>query len=356
LKFLNHDGVGDLTKKLWILKSDDNWHIFLEKFRNLDIYYSQEYTKLCANAEGGIAETVYYEDKDGKILYPYIKRKIDLKEGFFDIVTPYGYGGPVLEGKNHVIQQFYSQFKVYCENNNIVTETVRLHPLIKNDECIRDIMHVDYIRKTTAVDLSLSLEEIRRGYTSNNHRNIRKAKKEGVKVYLSNNKGDIETFIDIYFETMQRNNAANYYYFSNSYFYRLMEETALSKPYLLLAEYNDQIIGGVVVIFGKEFAHYHLGASKTEFLSLRPNNLLFDYMVEFAKSKGLTTLHLGGGYKEDDGLFKFKSSFTNNNHFHYYLGKNILNRQIYDELSELTEGNSPLGSESSYFPVYRRKV
>lgn len=338
------------------LSLNDNWNKFIEQFSTLDVYYSQEYSNLSSAIENGAAEAVFYENDDGKIFYPYIKRKIDLNEEYLDIVTPYGYGGPVLEGDQNAIKMFYRQFNEYCTDNKIITETVRLHPLLKNDAYMKDVMHVEYIRKTTAVDLTLSLEEIRKNYTSNNKRNIKKANKEGVNVFISNNhKKDIDIFIDLYYETMNRNNSLSYYYFDRSYFYRQMEEMLLCKPYLLLAEYKNQIIGGILLLIGNEYAHYHLGASKTEYLSLRPNNLLFDAMIEFSKSCGSKLLHLGGGYQENDSLFKFKTSFTNNNNYNYFLGKNILNEKIYKELSQIAAKNLSPISDSSYFPLYRRK-
>lgn len=343
-----------MSGKLVKLSLNENWNIFIEKFPKLDVYYSQEYVNLFTDVEEGVPKAVYYENANGKVFYPFIKRKIDIKEGYSDIVTPYGYGGPVFEGDRSVIKQFYNQFKGYCIDNKIITETVRLHPLLKTDEYMKDVMTVEYIRKTTAVDLTLSLEEIRKNYTSNNKRNFQKANKEGVKVFVSNNKDDIEIFMDLYYETMDRNNALSYYYFNKSYFYRQMEEMLLSQSYLLFAKYNEQIIGGVLLLIGKEYAHYHLGASKTEYLSLKPNNLLFDAMIEFSKSFGLKALHLGGGYQENDGLFKFKTSFTNNNNFNYYLGKNIINDKIYNELSQIVMKNPSLSGHSNYFPLYRR--
>lgn len=352
----NFNRYGTLMfEKLIKLGPNDNWSETIGKFPKLDIYYSQEYVNLFSDVEEGEPEAVYFENKNGKVFYPYIKRKIDIKEGYFDIITPYGYGGPVVEGEQSVIKQFYYHFKQYCNNNNIITETVRLHPLIKNDEYIKEVMEIDYIRKTTAVDLTITLEEIRKNYTSNNKRNIKRAIKEGVEVFVSNNKDDIEIFMDLYNETMDRNNALSYYYFNSSYFYRQMEETLLSKSYLLLARHNEQIIGGVLMLIGKEFAHYHLGASKTKYLSLRPNNLLFDAMVEFSKSLGLKKLHLGGGYQENDSLFKFKTSFTNDNHFNYYMCKNILNVNIYDELSKIVMNDDSLSGQYNYFPIYRIK-
>jgi len=336
------------------LNETNCWKKYSRMFEKLDVYYSQEYVSLFAEAQNGAPEAVYYEDEDGRVFYPYIKRKIELMEGYFDIITPYGYGGPVLEGKPCVIKGFYNEFREHCLNNNIVTETIGLHPLIKNDEYIRNVMDVDLIRKTTAVDLTSSLEEIRINYSSNNKRNIKRAKKEGVTVFVSSSNGDIETFIDLYKETMNRNKASSFYYFNPSYFYRQMEETELSKPYLLLAQYNGEIIGGVLIIIGKEYAHYHLGASKTEYLSLRPNNLLFDTMIEFCKSFGLKVLHLGGGYVDNDSLFKFKTSFTNNLTFHYFLGKNIIDDKRYIELTLKVKNDNQFDNKRDFFPIYRK--
>jgi len=343
-----------LRNNLVHLNETDCWKKYSSMFEKLDVYYSQEYVSLFAKVQNGAPEAVYYEDEDGRVFYPYIKRKIELMEGYFDIITPYGYGGPVLEGKPCVIKKFYSLFREHCLKNNIVTETIGLHPLIKNDEYIRNVMDVDLIRKTTAVDLTSSLEEIRKNYSSNNKRNIKRAKKEGVSVFVSSSNRDIETFIDLYMETMTRNKASSFYYFNPSYFYRQMEETELSKSYLLLAQYNGEIIGGVLIIIGKEYAHYHLGASKTEFLSLRPNNLLFDIMIEFCKSFGLEALHLGGGYVDNDSLFKFKSSFTNNLTFHYFLGKNIFDEKRYIELTLKVKNDNQFDNNRDFFPIYRK--
>lgn len=344
-----------MTGQLVKLGVTDDWTRFIKKFPHLDVYYSKEYVQLFADVEEGLPEAVYYEQTNGKIFYPYIKRKIPLKDGYFDIVTPYGYGGPVIDGDPSLIKQFYRHFKKDCLNNKIITETVRLHPLLKNAEYMKDVMPVDYIRKTTAVDLMLPLEEIKRNYSSSNKRNIKKATKKGIKIVVSNNRNDIDIFRDLYYETMDRNSASSYYYFDQSFFNRQMEDTTLCSSYLLLAKYHDEMIGGIILLIGKEYAHYHLGASKTEYLSLRPNNLLFDAMIEFSHSFGRKALHLGGGYKEHDGLFKFKTSFTSNHNFDYYLGKNILNEKVYYELSQMVMNHSSFSGHSNYFPLYRFK-
>ncbi|MGZ4107029.1 MAG: lipid II:glycine glycyltransferase FemX, partial [Tumebacillaceae bacterium] len=302
--------------------------------------------------EPGEACAVYYERGETRIFYSFIKRKIDLTDqGYFDIVTPYGYGGPHLEGDRGEIVAFYQKFQAFCQANRIVTETVRLHPLEQNAGWLRQVMDVGYIRRTTAVNLLQSDEAIRHGYSSNNLRNIKKAKQLGLEVIVGNAKEHLDTFIELYYETMDRNRAIDMYYFSKSYFAEQMKETPLGKPHLLFVRHEGELIAGVLLIIGQKYAHYHLGASRTSALDLRPNNLLFDAMIQFAKSQGAHMLHLGGGYQEDDGLIKFKASFTDGHFYDYHIGKCVHDPDVYAKLNQavlqLGEANP------NYFPLYR---
>ncbi|GIN97383.1 N-acetyltransferase [Siminovitchia terrae] len=336
-----------------IIETLAQWNEVLMKFKDVDIYYTFEYGRLFAAKENGKLFAMYFEDKGTKIIYPFIRRKFEWnKEVVYDIVTPYGYGGPLLEGNKESMGQFYRHFEDYCKENNIITETIRFHPINKNYFICKKVMDIEYIRQTTAVDLTLPMEEIRKTYTSMNKRNIIKAKREGVFCYLAENTPEnIRIFIELYKETMDRNQADSYYYFDDNYFFEQMKNTSISKTYLIFAQYNGEIVAAVMVIIGTKYSHYHLGASKTKYFFVKPNNALFDYMIEFCKSKGSELLHLGGGYTDDDGLFKFKTSFTNNKNFDYYIGKKVYNPKKYNKILDDITGRFKV--KKNYFPAYR---
>ncbi|MFJ8526932.1 lipid II:glycine glycyltransferase FemX [Bacillus sp. NPDC094106] len=338
-----------------VVSTKSEWDESISYFDNLDIYYSKEYIDLFALQENGRGEALFYEDNDCKIFYPYIVRKIPFENyDYQDIVTAYGYGGPYLIGNKEKIKNFYKLFAEYCKDRNIVTETIRCHPLLSNHTYLEEVMDIRYIRKTTAVNLSNSYEEIFDHYTSSNKRNIKKAFKNGIVVEKATiSKENIDIFASLYKETMDRNHAKEIYYFDMDYFYNQVNETSLYECYLLFAKYENQIIAGLMVLLGKksQFAHYHLGASKTDCLHLRPNNILFDYMVKFCLGKGAKFLHLGGGYSENDGLFKFKNSFTDNNHYGYYVGSKIYDEALYDNLCDVAAKLGSLNEE--FFPLYR---
>jgi hypothetical protein len=69
-------------------------------------------------------------------------------------------------------------------------------------------------------------------------------------------------------------------------------------------------IGGVLVIMDGSKAFYKFNASRYEFLKLRPNNLLIDFIVSDLSKKGFVSLDLGftGVSPEYSGLRKFKEN------------------------------------------------
>ncbi|UTR10568.1 GNAT family N-acetyltransferase [Evansella sp. LMS18] len=340
---------------LEIIDNNTYWKEKIQLFKSIDVYYSYEYGQLFASVEGGELLAAYLERGNTKLFYPFIKRSVPLENDIYcyDIITPYGYGGPHIEGVSQdIVEDFYSQFKVYCISNNIISETIRCHPLTRNYLKLSSNLEVKYIRQTTAVDLREPLTDISNNYSPANKRNIKKAEREGVTCFQAEPTiENINLFIDLYTETMNRNQAGSYYFFEKKYFYEQMKETMAGKTYLLFASLNNEVIAAVMVIIGKNYAHYHLGASRTSCLYLRPNNLLFDYMIKFSKSKGTSFLHLGGGYEENDGLFKFKTSFTNNNNYKYFIGTQIYNEDLYKKIVKDVETKYFINE--NYFPVYR---
>ena len=59
-----------------------------------DIYFSPEYLELYAN-ENTKANCYVFIEKDNIYMYPFMKGNVPGAPGYFDMCTPYGYGGPV---------------------------------------------------------------------------------------------------------------------------------------------------------------------------------------------------------------------------------------------------------------------
>lgn len=337
-----------------IIETKEHWDKVLNEFPVHDVYYAYEYCEWNAQKEQGQAKLVYFENDFGKVIYPFILRKIDYfsEHPIYDITTPYGYGGPLLSGEEGALEEFSELFRNYCLETNIVSEIIRLHPLLNNASYLSGYCNLHYIRKTTAVDLSPSLPQIQQQYSHMAKRNIKKALFHNLfckKVEKSEE--NIVTFLNLYNATMKRKGAAESYYYCFSSIHKQLLDTSLSKTHLLFIYSGEKVIAAAILYTTKHFAHYHLGASDQNYLDLRPNNLLFNSMVVLAKKTNCSLLHLGGGCGENDSLFAYKTSFTNNNNYDYFLGTNIYNPEIYAKLVKMTASRSRI--TENFFPLYR---
>ncbi|TFE01712.1 lipid II:glycine glycyltransferase FemX [Jeotgalibacillus salarius] len=339
-----------------VITQKECWNQAMEQFQQIDGYYTFSYGQAFAIREEGELMAVYFEAERVKLFYSFIKRKIDgVDMDVYDLVSPYGYGGPHIECQrgnsvSEVLPEFLKCFRKFCLENNIVTETIRYHPLYGNGELFKNDLPVDYVRKTVGVDLSPSLDEIRMGYSSSNRRNIRAAIRNGLSCeVVPKTERNIRLFTEMYHETMKRNEAAPYYFFSEELLHLQLEDTSTNKTELLFVEHKGKIVGGAILMIGPKYAYYHLGASLSEALLLRPNNLLFDFMVKRAREEGAEVLYLGGGTGENDSLFRFKASFSQGCHYNFYVGKVIHDSDLYTRI--LQEGKAD--GNTDYFPLYR---
>jgi hypothetical protein len=337
-----------------VLSESQDWSSYYEKFSSLDVYYSKEYVSLASVQEpGSVPMAIYFEVSDARVWYPFLLRPVPGWSGVTDIITAYGYGGPHLEGNKERINEFYREFvSGFCLDANIVTETIRLHPLTQNHLLVGHVMDVMPVRKTIAVDLTPSYEEIVANFTYSRRTNIRKAKEKYYFEFCEGSgAGEIDTFLNLYNSTMNRNHALSQYYFDKEYFVKLMKETYLCKPQMVFLTYQGEAICGQVNLIGHQFAHGHLTGSNFDYFHMRPNEVLIDHTIKRMKQEKAVLFHLGGGYKNDDGIFKFKESFSKNSKYVFYIGKQVLNEPIYkDILASLSIDPSDY---PDYFPSYR---
>ena len=111
-----------------------------------------------------------------------LKKSIE-KNKYFDLETPYGYGGPLVDGTFPVNSQqaFINQLLEYCKSKNIVSQFIRFHPLLNNHKEFNEITDNKYLHDTIFMDTS-SVDLIFSNMDSKNRNMIRKAKKAGVQV------------------------------------------------------------------------------------------------------------------------------------------------------------------------------
>lgn len=333
--------------------------IFMKNINNpnLDIYFERPYGEIYEKMENGSYEEFLFECDFGVIKHSFIKRLIPQTKfdfNLFDLVTPYGYGGPlILETSNEkeLVQCFYQEFREYCKKNHIVSEFVRFHPILQNNMSFGNIYFVEFSRKTLATDLQYE-DPVQENFSKSCRKNIKKALNNGVTFEVLEKPTDLNSFMEIYYSTMDRNSANDYYYFDKEYFDKILQNFR-ENLLVVKAYYEDTVIAQGLYFLYNNLIHIHLSGTLKEYLHLSPAYVLRYALTVWGKNNGYSLIHHGGGRtnSSEDGLFKFKKSFAQKKEFDFYTGKKIWNEQYYEILC--TEKGVALNINSDFFPKYR---
>lgn len=336
----------------------------IHKEKIADIYFDPEFSKLYEQIEGGKAEHFLFENEYGSVSHTFIRRPISLPvdgRQYYDLVTAYGYGGPYVcevltpEGetresaKEKLLSGFAESYRTYCEENHVVSEFVRFHPLMHNADDFKELFHVEYLRNTVGTDLKAYPDFMAQEYSRRCRKNINQALRKGITAEVVEAPENLDEFEQIYYATMDRNNAADYYYFEDDYFKKCLE---LYRDHILLVKaiYEGKTIAaGFYFVWGKT-VHIHLSGTLSDYLFLSPAYILRYAVTKWASENGIELIHHGGGRSNDpeDSLFKFKKQFGEHTEFPFCVGKKIWNRDVYERLCEGC-------ADTDFFPAYRQR-
>lgn len=322
----------------------------------MDIYFTPEWGEVNKLIEPGEPFQYVFESKTGCIKNLIIKREIPrLVDGeqYYDIVTPYGYGGPYIEScvegkKDQLLEEYKVNFGRYCNANKIVSEFVRFHPIINNGRDFSRIYEAQCIRQTVGTNLE-SDDPVANEFSKSARKYVRRAVRNGVIWRVTEGPRDVSQFVDIYYSTMDRDNATDYYYFPLEYFNKCLE---LFRDHILFVEaifHEKTIAAGFYLCYG-DTIHAHLSGTLKEYLHLSPAYIIKYATAMWGKENGYKRIHYGGGTSNspEDPLFLFKSKFTKNTFYDFYVGRVVWNQPVYDRLVEMTGKY-----DTEFFPKYR---
>lgn len=352
----------------------NEWRDLVNRIKKKDVHFTPEYAMLFERTEGKVreyygseAQLFFYGNDKNYIIHPILKKRINELPFYrgdtelYDIASPWYYGGPLAFITNRNVEKelfkgFFEELHNYCKQNNIVTEFVRLHPLIQNHLPLVEFVKVEKRWKIVYVNLMQDEKTLWNNFKEENQKAIAKAQKSNIDVIATKKKDDIEKFYMLYINAMRRVHASEHYFFSR-YFIESIFELLKNNAQLFIAKYRDKTIAGSLLLGTGEFAHDYLRAADSEFLSMRPNNLLVYTKILWAKENNYKFFSLQGGQSEDDGIFRFKSTFSNTTADFYTYGK-IHDESRYQALCDMRDTyDKSIGKsliESDYFPKYRR--
>ncbi len=209
-------------------------------------------------------------------------------------------------------------------------------------------------REIVWVDTSLEPDELwRDSYSKACRKNVKRSEREGVEVRAAESADDIAEFHRIYTLTMDRNEALEGYYFDEGYFQAIYEEMPDTARFAM-AEHDGKVIAATLYLHDAEDVYSYLGGADHAHQDVRPTNAAVHQTIEWARGAGKKRLILGGGYTPDDGIFRFKASFSPERAT-LDLARRVHDQPMYNQLVSAWRKRGG-GEDTGYFPLYRQPV
>lgn len=346
------------------LKQEEQWKRTVRRFSKWDIYYLPEYVKAFQIHGDGEPTLLFYESPSIQVLNVVMKRDIsdDLRfqgeipaKTYYDLVTPYGYGGGLIEGEKNgdALKKYKESYEAYCASQGIVSEFVRFHPLLKNAWDLDGLYQIQSLGATVAMNLQ-SPEQIWTDFSSANRNKIRKAQKNDVAVYWGRSASLLREFQHMYNNTMDKDKATSYYYFEDEFYKSILED--LKYHFLVFyALCQGQIAAMSLILFANQHLHYHLSASNPAFNFAAPTNILLYEIALWGVENGCRIFHLGGGLgSSKDDLYKFKKAFNRQADLEFAVGRRIFSPACFNALVEIRKKReADFDANAAFFPLYR---
>ena len=230
-----------------IVKIVEHWDEVLDMFlpEERDIYFREEYVRLYeTDTEKAVCCMV--NDGEQMMLFPFLSRTFDYQgQTLHDFETAYGYGGPIWHLANEKFKAAALQLLVdELKHQNYVAGFVRFHPLLVNYEGF-SVGRLIEDRKTIAIDLSLNVNDIWMHEIHTKNRNvIKKGEKSGLNFVVDNDFKYLPDFVRLYDATMDKLDAADFYYFKKQYYDELMKK--LPNSFLGVVLHEGKVVSAAI--------------------------------------------------------------------------------------------------------------
>lgn len=134
---------------------------------------------------------------------------------------------------------------------------------------------------------------------------VKKSQKLGVHIRRAQNREEVAQYYRLHLQTRSKKHGMPAQ--PQQYFYGLWDSFAGNGGmHLLLAEYQERVIAGMILLSSGTTIRYAYGASDEQYLRLAPNNLLMWTAISLGCSLGFSTFDLGRTACDNEGLMEFK--------------------------------------------------
>jgi len=304
------------------IKDKENWENFLLKCKEKTFLDSWNWGEFQKEEGNKIWRFGIYENED--LISNTLIYRIKAKRGTF-LFVPHGpafakasAGKPVL--KHEVLKILLDKLKKIAKEEKIVF--IRVAPILERNQ-----EHIDIFKElgfkeapihihpelTWELDITPSEKDLLMGMRKTTRYLIRKAQKEGVEVFTSQNEKDLEIFYKLYRKVVSRQ---HFVPFTLDY---LKNEFLAFKPdnqiLIFLAKYKEEIISSGIFVFWQGLSFYHHGASTFKYSKIPASYRVQWEAILEAKKRTCERHNFWGIAPTDDknhpwaGLTLFKKGF-----------------------------------------------
>ena len=301
---------------------------------------------------------------------PFLKEQ-GIAEPYYDIASPYGYGGPVFccdspdRRAKRCSREFNARFLEYCRSERLASEFTSLHPFLDGWRVLArsGLVGVEQRKEVVYMDLTGTEAErwkaVRKGHKSSITQGAqdRRAHREAWRPPGAN----FDELNRLYYAddgTQRRRRAL---VFPEGLF-PATATTAWAKSGCRCSSRasGEATAAACILMHDCDTAYYHFSGSDERFNEFCPNNLLVFEAAAWARSRGYRRFHLGGGVSSSpqDSLFVFKSGFSDRratlHTYHRVLAPADLRPPVRDEDDSTRLQRAARRPEPDFFPLYRR--
>ena len=342
------------------------WIDVLDRCECYDVYHLVNYHRLAEERGEGRAALFVFETGSIVIAFPFLLKTIEDVPGvdssnLHDAHSVYGYPGPILshhEMPQDTIDLFQEALRDYFVNEGIISVFSRLNPILRQSFVLHGFNGGNIVETgpTASIDLTQSPEHQQKALRSGHSHDIKKAKERGVECFRDDSFQYLDSFIDIYYETMQLKGAGDTYFFDRTYFHRLAE---LLEGYihLFVAVEEGRLLSAALFTLCEGIIQYHLAGTNPAYRDVAASKLIIDTVRQWGNDQGAQVFHLGGGVGgNEDGVYRFKTGFADTE-YRFKVWQAVIDQEAYDAcLHQREDWERAQGreiDENTFFPAYR---
>ncbi len=273
-----------------------------------------------------------------------------------DAVSPYGYGGPFGEVSSRATAAaFWRSYEEWADQERLVTTFLRLALFL--EEGGSPPWDVVEARSNVVLPLNQSEDRLWSGYEHKVRKNVNTALRSGLRVTVDGEGSGLPGFLQIYRETMERRGAPAGYNYSTRFFEGIVENQRGGYVFFHVWK-GGEMVSSELVLLSDRYMYSFLGGTRAAAFRARPNDLLKHEAALWGLRQGLSGFVLGGGYEQNDGIYRYKLAFAPNDTRPFRVARRIHRPDEYSRLTSLRSRSAemsgqPWAPRPGFFPEYR---